>query len=77
MYGERGEGTFCPPPVKLAERKKWRFWKKVMQQFGPYTKFGPETDSDRRQIPPKTLITSNLVLFKILYEASMLHQLKM
>ena len=31
----------------------------VMRQFGPNTKFGPETDSDQTQIRPKILITSN------------------
>ena len=32
----------------------------VMQQFGPNTKFGPKTDSDRRQIRPKILITAKI-----------------
>ena len=33
--------------------------KPVMRQFGPNTKFGPETDSHQTQIRPKILITSN------------------
>ena len=32
----------------------------VMRQFGPNTKFGPEGDSDRRQIRAKILVTSIL-----------------
>ena len=31
----------------------------VMRQFGPNAKFGPETDSDQKQIRPKILITFN------------------
>ena len=45
--------------IKITLHKIITTSRMVMRQFGPNTKFGPETDSDQKQIRPKILITSN------------------